>query len=142
MEDEANRFASEFLMPESEIRHQLRNVRLPNLALLKSIWKVSMGALLERAKHLKTINSSQYRYMRVNFGKLHYNTREPAELDFPIEKPTLLSELVNAHIKELQFGVDDLAQLLNLLPDECATLYAPELSRSGLRLIRPSLMMA
>ncbi|HEY1579904.1 MAG TPA: ImmA/IrrE family metallo-endopeptidase [Terracidiphilus sp.] len=87
MEEEANKFASEFLMPESEIKHQLRNVRLPNLALLKRIWKVSMGALLERAKQLKTITASQYRYMRMNFGKLHYNTREPAELDIPIEKP-------------------------------------------------------
>ena len=137
MEAEANRFASEFLMPESEIRHQLRNVRLPNLALLKRIWKVSMGALLERAKQLGTISPSQYRYMRVN-----YNVSEPAELDIPIENPTLLSELVNAHIKELRFDLEDLARLLNLLPEECASLYAPELSRSGLRLIRPSLMMA
>jgi Zn-dependent peptidase ImmA (M78 family) len=142
MEEEANRFASEFLMPGFEIKHQLRNVRLPNLALLKRIWKVSMGALLERAKQLKTISPTQYRYMRVNFGKLHYNTREPAELDIPIEKPTLLYELVNAHVKELQFDLGDLAQLLNLFPEECANLYAPEFSNQGLRLIRSSLMMA
>jgi hypothetical protein len=101
-----------------------------------------MGALLERAKQLKTINSNQYRYMRVTFGRLHYNTREPAELDFPIEKPTLLGELVNAHVKELQFDVEDLAQLLNLLPDECARLYAPEFVSPGLHLIRSNLMMA
>jgi Zn-dependent peptidase ImmA (M78 family)/transcriptional regulator with XRE-family HTH domain len=142
MEEEANRFAAEFLMPASEIKHQLRNVRLPNLALLKSIWKVSMGALLERAKQLGTINSTQHRYMRVKFGSLHYNTREPAELDIPIEKPTLLNELVSAHIKELRFDAEDLAKLLNLLPEECARLYAPEFSNSGLRLIRSSLMMA
>jgi Zn-dependent peptidase ImmA (M78 family)/transcriptional regulator with XRE-family HTH domain len=142
MEEEANRFAAEFLMPASEIRHQLRNVRLSNLALLKGIWKVSMGALLERAKQLGTINATQHRYMRVKFSKLHYNTREPAELDIPIEKPTLLNELVNAHIKELHYDVNDLAQLLNMNPDECAALYAPEFSSQGLRLIRPTLMMA
>jgi Zn-dependent peptidase ImmA (M78 family)/DNA-binding XRE family transcriptional regulator len=88
MEDEANRFASELLLPAAEIKHHLRNVRLSNLALLKSVWKVSMGALLERARQLKTINATQYRYMRINFGKLQYNTKEPAELDFPTEKPT------------------------------------------------------
>jgi Zn-dependent peptidase ImmA (M78 family) len=120
----------------------LRNVRLPNLALLKGIWKVSMGALLERAKQLGTINSTQHRYMRVKFGSLHYNTREPAELDIPIERPTLLGELVNAHIKELRFEVEDLARLLNVLPEECASLYAPDYSRSGMRLVRPGLMMA
>jgi Zn-dependent peptidase ImmA (M78 family) len=142
MEEEANRFASEFLMPASEIRHQLRNVRLSHLALLKGIWKVSMGALLERAKQLGTINANQYRYMRINFGRLHYNVREPAELDFPIERPTLLGELVNAHVKDLRYDVNDLARLLNLLPDECASLYVPESQRSGLSLVRTNLMMA
>ena len=135
MEDEANRFASEFLMPQAEIKHQLRNVRLSNLALLKGIWKVSMGALLERAKQLGTISSTQYRYMRVNFGRLHYNTREPAELDFPMERPTLLSELVNTHLKDLRFDRNDLARLLNLLPEECANLYWPDFQQSGLRLV-------
>jgi Zn-dependent peptidase ImmA (M78 family) len=135
MEEEANRFASEFLLPEAEIKHHLRNVRISNLALLKSIWKVSMGALLERAKHLGTISATQYRYMRINFGKLHYNTKEPAELDFPIEKPSLLSELISTHVKELQFSIDDLAKLLNLFPDECVELYVPDSSRPGLRLI-------
>jgi Zn-dependent peptidase ImmA (M78 family) len=142
MEEEANRFASEFLMPESEIKHHLRNVHLSNLALLKGIWKVSMGALLERAKQIKTINSTKYKYMRMKFSQLHYNTREPAELDFPVEKPTLLNGLVKAHINELRYDVEDLAQLLHLLPDECVKLYVPETSNPGLRLIRPSLMMA
>jgi Zn-dependent peptidase ImmA (M78 family) len=137
MEEEANRFASELLLPQSEIKHHLRNVRLANLALLKSIWRVSMGALLERAKQLGTITATQYRYMRINFGKLHYNTREPSELDIPVEKPTLLSELINAHIKQLEFGVEDLAKLLNLCPDEFVELYAPDVSRPGLRLIGP-----
>jgi Zn-dependent peptidase ImmA (M78 family)/transcriptional regulator with XRE-family HTH domain len=142
MEDEANRFAAEFLLPAAEVRHQLRNVRLANLALLKGIWKVSMAALLERAKQLGTISPSQHRYMRINFGKLHYNTREPAELDVAIEKPTLLTSLVNAHIKDLGFGREELARLLNLLPDECAELYAPEFSRSGLRILKPAFKMA
>jgi Zn-dependent peptidase ImmA (M78 family) len=134
MEDEANRFASELLLPAAEIKHHLRNVRLSNLALLKSIWKVSMGALLERAKQLKTINPTQYRYMRINFSKLHYNTKEPPELDFPVEKSTLFGQLVQKHIQDLGYTIDDLARLLNLQPDECSRLYAPDL-RPGLRLI-------
>jgi Zn-dependent peptidase ImmA (M78 family)/DNA-binding XRE family transcriptional regulator len=135
MEEEANRFAAEFLLPAAEIKYHLRNVRLANLALLKSIWKVSMGALLERARQLKTITATQYRYMRINFGKLHYNTREPAELDIPLEKPALLSQLVHAHLKDLGFSIADLAKLLHLLPEECGELYAPDLVRPGLRLI-------
>lgn len=135
MEEEANRFAAEFLLPAAEIKHHLRNVRLSNLALLKSIWRVSMGALLERAKQLGTISATQYRYMRINFSKLHYNTKEPPELDFPVEKPTLLPQLIQAHIKDLGFNLEDLAKLLNLKPVECAQLYAPEFTRTGLRLL-------
>ena len=137
MEEEANRFASELLLPAAEIKHHLRNVRLANLALLKRIWKVSMGALLERAKQLGTISATQYRYMRINFSKLHYNTKEPPELDFPIEKPTLLSQLIHAHLQDLNFSLEDLAKLLNLEPAECSDLYAPDLGRTGLRLISP-----
>jgi hypothetical protein len=73
--------------------------------------------------------------MRINFGKLHYNTREPAELDIPLEKPALLSQLVHAHLKDLGFSIADLAKLLHLLPEECGELYAPDLVRPGLRLI-------
>ncbi|WP_109488611.1 ImmA/IrrE family metallo-endopeptidase [Occallatibacter savannae] len=136
MEEEANRFAAEFLMPEKEIKHQLRNVRLATLAALKSVWKVSMAALLERAKQLRTISPSQYRYMRINLGRLGYLQREPVELDVPIEKPTLISALVTAHIKELQFGLKELAKLLHMREEECAGLYAPDLAPTGLRLVR------
>lgn len=145
MEEEANRFAAEFLLPAAEIKPHIRNVRLANLALLKSIWKVSMGALLERAKQLRTISPTQYRYMRINFGKLHYNTREPAELDIPIEKPTLLSGLIAAHVDKLRYSADDLAALLKLYPKECRDLYLPnEASRSELRVVpkRPFAVMA
>ena len=131
MEEEANRFSSEFLMPAAEIKPYVRNVRLANLATLKQIWKVSMGALLERARQLKTISPTQYRYMRINFGKLHYNTREPAELDIPVEKPTLISGLVAAHVEQLRYSPDDLAAFLRLTPAECRSLYLPdEISRS------------
>jgi len=134
MEDEANRFASELLLPSAEIKHHLRNVRLSNLALLKSIWKVSMGALLERAKQLRTISPTQYRYMRINFSKLHYNTKEPPELDFPVERATLFLGLVQAHVQDLGYSIEDLAKLLKLLPEECSRLYAPDL-KPGLRLM-------
>jgi hypothetical protein len=41
---------------------------------------------------------------------------------------------VQKHIQDLGYTIDDLARLLNLLPDECSRLYAPDL-RPGPRLI-------
>jgi Zn-dependent peptidase ImmA (M78 family)/transcriptional regulator with XRE-family HTH domain len=135
MEEEANRFAAELLLPGAEIKRHLRDIRIPNLALLKSIWRVSMGALLERAKQLQTISPDQYRYMRMNFSKLRYNTKEPAELDFPVEKATLFSQLIQTHVNDLGYSLEDLAKLLSLRPRECMDLYCPEVGPSALRLV-------
>ena len=56
VEDEANRFASEFLMPKNEIINSLRYLSFSKLGELKRTWKVSMKALIYRAKHLKSID--------------------------------------------------------------------------------------
>ncbi len=138
IEAEANRFAAEFLMPEKDIRSKLRTVRLQSLALLKSIWKVSMGALLERAKQLGTITASQYKYMRIQFGKLGYTTHEPPELEVPLERPTLLTDLLRLHTKALGYTLDELAILLNLLPEECEHIYLPQ---EGLQLVRSPVLL-
>jgi Zn-dependent peptidase ImmA (M78 family) len=139
MEDEANRFAAEFLMPRRDIRPQLRTVRIQTLALLKAVWKVSMSALLERAKQLQTISSTQYRYMRINFGKLGYSTQEPPELAISIEEPTIISELIDLHLMKLRFSTAELAKLLRMQLDEFRTTYLrsinPHLVHSGLRLV-------
>lgn len=137
VEEEANRFAAEFLLPEREIRPKLRSVRIQTLALLKSIWKVSMGALLERAKQLRTITIAQYRYMRINFGKMGYATQEPPELAIPIEAPTLMRDLVQLHIKNLGYSISELAALLRMEESECSSLYLPS---AGLQLVTPSVL--
>jgi Zn-dependent peptidase ImmA (M78 family)/transcriptional regulator with XRE-family HTH domain len=141
IEEQANRFAAEFLMPSREIRPKLRVVRLQTLALLKSIWRVSMAALLERAKQLKTITITQYRYMRINFGKLGYTTQEPPELAIPIEKPSLIGDLIGLHIRNLGYSLADLAALLRMREDECASSY---LRPAGLHIVStgPTLLRA
>jgi Zn-dependent peptidase ImmA (M78 family)/transcriptional regulator with XRE-family HTH domain len=133
-EEEANRFAAEFLLPERDIRSKLRNVRIQTLALLKGIWKVSMGALLERAKQLGTITLTQYRYMRINFGKMGYTTQEPPELAIPIESPTLMRDLIKLHTSDLSYNISDLSVLLRMEEEECGAIYLPQ---TGLKLVGP-----
>jgi Zn-dependent peptidase ImmA (M78 family)/transcriptional regulator with XRE-family HTH domain len=139
MEGQANRFAAEFLLPAREIRPKLRVVRLQTLALLKSIWKVSMGALLERARQLGTITATQYKYMRIKFGKLGYGTQEPPELSIPVEAPTLLHDLVKLHTQDLGYSLSDLSALLRMDEGECAAAFMPQ---SGPKLMSSVLRMA
>lgn len=50
MEDEANAFAAELLMPASDIYNDLRNISIEKAAALKPFWRTSMAALFYRAK--------------------------------------------------------------------------------------------
>jgi Zn-dependent peptidase ImmA (M78 family)/transcriptional regulator with XRE-family HTH domain len=111
MEEQANEFAAEFMMPRREIKASLYNLTLLKLAQLKRIWKVSMAALIQRAGALKTITDNQKRYLFMALAKRGQRLREPVETDVPIERPSRLKELVRFHI-DLGFSTRDLMKLL------------------------------
>lgn len=123
MEMEADRFAGEFLLPKQEISSSLNYITLPKLANLKPYWKVSMGAILHRASDLDKITKRQYQYLWVQMGKAGYRLREPAELDIPKEKPTLLQELVNTYRNKLNYSLAELSTLLGMHEHEIKTIY-------------------
>lgn len=91
-EPEADRFASEFLMPAESIRVDLSEVTIPRLAKLKAKWKVSMAALLRRARDLGQITESQYKQMNIEFSKAGYRKSEPVEI--PHESPSMVQRAI------------------------------------------------
>lgn len=113
MEEEANEFAAEFLMPRREIKPSLYGLTMAKLADLKRIWKVSMQALIERAYQLKTITDYQRRlfYMNLNRGG-RSRIREPLENEYLPERPELFLRLVRAHLQVLGYTMSELARLL------------------------------
>jgi len=122
-EDEANRFASEFLMPSEEIKPQLKRLTLAKLANLKPYWKVSMAALLVKAgkKGLNLLTYNQERYLWRQMAP--YRTVEPLKLDIPQEQPSLWKELNEFHLTELGYNEKELCDLLNLFPQEYPNYY-------------------
>ncbi|OGU10282.1 MAG: hypothetical protein A2075_21730 [Geobacteraceae bacterium GWC2_58_44] len=123
MEEEANQFASEFLMPASDIRHQLSYMTLQKLAGLKPFWKVSMGALLTRTASLEQITPRQAQYLWMQISKAGYRLREPAELDIPIEKPSLVRELIDIHIEDLGYSPQEVIDMLSLSRQDFTDYY-------------------
>jgi len=134
MELQANHFAAEFLLPEREVRADLRDLSLAKLALLKRYWRVSMSALLKRAEDLDVITPRRARSLWVEMSSAGYNRREPVELDPEGEQPSLLGELVETHITELGYNEADLGALVALNPNELWALYL-----QGQKLARPPL---
>lgn len=86
-EEQANAFASAFLMPRSSVLASVP--RFPNLAALvklKKIWQVSVAALAYRLHALGIVSDWQYRMLYIQISRNKFRTREPA----PIPRETSL----------------------------------------------------
>lgn len=114
IEEEADMFASEFLMPERDIFAQLQEkLTLPRLHDLKSYWKVSMSSIIVKSYHLGIIDSSKYKSLLVQLSMAGYRKKEPSCGIFP-EQPQLVSHLMRLHLKDLGYTHENLAEMLSL----------------------------
>ena len=109
MEKEANSFAAEFLMPEDAIKHELiAPVTLTSIAQLKPKWGVSMQALIYRAHDLKIITDRQYRYLFEQLSARGWRTKEPSNLDIPIETPQAFGKMVQSVYQSTEAYAEDM----------------------------------
>lgn len=98
IENEATKFAAEFLVPESAIREQLLPpVTLSGLVDLKRYWGVSIQMLIARAYELDIITKRQYNYLHEQLRAKGWKVREP--VDLPPEKPRALRRMA-----EISYG--------------------------------------
>jgi len=131
VEKEANMFASEFLMPNNEIKPYLTKLTIQKLAELKAYWKVSMQSILVKAyKQTHIITKNQYQYLFKQISSLGYRKKEPIFLT--PEEPTLLREIINVHINELEYSTTELSELLHLNENEFFNTY---MKKSNLKII-------
>ncbi len=93
MEEEANAFAAEFLMPEKDISIYLSNITIESSAALKPFWRTSMASLIYRARSLGKISESQYIYIWRLMSAKGYKIDEPVKLQRLGEEPSILKEL-------------------------------------------------
>lgn len=144
MEEEANTFAAEFLVPEKELRRDLigGRITLERLARLKARWRVSIQFLLFQAKEIGCLTAHQSQYLWKQISMKGWRTREPTETDFPHEQPTLFPRILNLHLQDLKYGVPELSQLFHLEPNDLRRLYGIQetqgavLQRSNIHLLR------
>lgn len=135
IEREANEFAAEFLMPEQDIRADLRDLTIAKLAQLKRHWKASMASLLRRAKDLGAITPSRAETLVIEMSRRGYTKHEPIELDPRSERPLLLHELVAIHLKRLRYTEDELAHALRITTDELRSEYMRGLAGPVLKVV-------
>ena len=108
-EREADRFASEFLMPEREIKSDLVAMTVAKAARLKPYWRVSIQALIKRARELGQLTESRYTSLYTQLSKLGYRKNEPAPL--APEEPTIIRDLIRVHQNDLEYTVPQMSKL-------------------------------
>ena len=109
-EDDADRFASELLMPRATIRPDLRGINLQSAERLKRVWKVSIAALIMRAKRLNQISESKYRRLFTQLSATGKRMQEPWPVE--LERPTVLDDLVSFHRRALNLPEHDMREIL------------------------------
>lgn len=126
-EEQADSFASQFLMPEDEIKPMLYNLKMTTLAELKRRWNVSMRSLIRRAKDLNTISKDTYRYFQMDFSRRKYNKNEPVPL--PAEMPSLVKSTLSLYREELNYSDEDLLEVMKINKQDYENWFIPVRNR-------------
>lgn len=111
-EIEVEKFTSEFLTPEDEITRSLSNLRLNDLASLKSYWLVSMSSIIRRAKDLGKINNERYRYLQIELSRNGWIKNEPVNV--PIDEPKTFKKAYHIMKNDLNYDENDFVEALYL----------------------------
>jgi Zn-dependent peptidase ImmA (M78 family)/transcriptional regulator with XRE-family HTH domain len=97
VEDHANRFAAELLMPAAEIRDELpatmNGAAWQSLARSKERWGTSIQALLYRARRLGTLTEVSYRNAMATLASRGWRRGEPGLITV-LEQPSMLPRAV------------------------------------------------
>lgn len=122
MEVQANRFASEFLMPTIDIMKDFHSLSLEKFMALKRFWKTAMSALMHKARDVGRISDRGFRYYMINMSKRGWRTNEPVDIDAR-ETPRLIFQLVRAHTGHLGYSLEDLSALTGLQEQEFQEMF-------------------
>lgn len=122
LEQEADAFAAEFLMPTEAIRAQLRNLTLGRLHDLKREWGVSMQALIEKAYAIGYLTREHRTSLYKTISAKGWRVREPLSDTLPRETGKLPASIADAMFAR-GLSSDEFAQIAGFASDADNTLF-------------------
>lgn len=139
MEDEANAFAAELMVPARQFKRHItgRNgISLEFLAQQKAYWKMSMAFILYRASSLDLITRHQAEYAWKRMSALGWRKREPEDTDFAFELPKAFPDLVRIHGEVLGYDIETIGKLLSFNSGDVRKMYQPHLTQKRLYVVK------
>lgn len=118
MENEANEFASEFLMPSEDVAPDFYHTSLDHLLMLKGKWLSSLGSLVMAARRVGRLDDDEYASRYRELSRRGWRVREPLPLPDDIERPRVLRQLVLAHTQKLGYSAEEMCKLFGLFTSE------------------------
>lgn len=96
LEDQANAFAAAFLLPKNVFFNDLKNpLDLEYYKELKKKWKVSIAAMIMRARQLGRINNSKYVDLVKSMNYRKWRTREPLDNQWKLQETILFKKSID-----------------------------------------------
>ncbi|MCL2285416.1 MAG: XRE family transcriptional regulator [Firmicutes bacterium] len=96
-EEEANRFASAFLLPRETFGQDVLPYcnKLNYYVEIKRKWRVSISAMIRRAYEIEIISENQYQYLMRQMSSNGWRTKEPLDEYMMPKKPKALKQAIN-----------------------------------------------
>lgn len=111
-EKEANEFAAELLLPESETKKAFVGLTIKRLYDFKTYWLTSMGAIVQRANQLGAITNEKYKLIRIEFSRNRWNKTEP--ISVYLDAPTVFSKMYTLIVDSLHYSSDTMAESMGI----------------------------
>jgi hypothetical protein len=92
----------------------------PNLQHHTNVFAV---AFKDHTGWLNCVTANQSRYPWQQISAKGWRLREPAELDFAMEVPSVLPSIVKAHLTDLGYSMDELTKLVRIYESEFVEMY-------------------
>ena len=125
MEKEANNFAASFLLPKNTFYNDLKDpTNLDSYIELKKKWKVSIAAMIMRARQLGRINQNQYQNLMKLMSYRKWRKSEPFDTEWEMIQPQLFKSSINLLIKHRVLSA---SQILNELARGGWSIYTGDL---------------
>lgn len=100
IEEQAHRFAAAFLLPLASFGDDLSAVNLDAFRALKAKWKVSISAMIIRARHAGFLSEQTERSLWVNYSRRGWRRIEPYDETMQPEEPRLLRRAFDLVLSE------------------------------------------
>lgn len=125
VEQQANRFASAFLIPRNKFADDFCVPTLDAFQALKAKWLVSIGMLIMRAHQLGFITEEHSQRLWINYNRRGWRKAEPLDDKLPIEQPVVLRRacklIIDAKVRtpqqllaDIPLSAKDVEELLNV----------------------------